>query len=119
MATQGPTPRLPRVVRPYVLTGGRTKPLGPLLALDTTVRTTPRDTNLGPQTPESSRILELCDAPTSIAELAGRLTIPVGVVRVLVDDLGALGAVTVTPPAPAAATDAGLLERLLDGIRAL
>jgi hypothetical protein len=106
-------------VRPYVLTGGRTRPVGPILALDTTVRTTTTDSHLDPQTPESSRILELCDAPTSIAELAGRLTIPVGVVRVLVDDLGTLGAVTVNPPTPAAATDAGLLERLLDGIRAL
>ena len=119
MTSRGPTPRLPRVVRPYVLTGGRTQPVGPLLAFDTTVRTRPTDPTLDPPTPEARRILELCDVPTSIAELAGRLTIPVGVVRVLVDDLGTLGAVTVNTPTPAAATNVGLLERLLDGIRAL
>jgi Protein of unknown function (DUF742) len=41
------------------------------------------------------------------------------VVRILVDDLTTVGAVTVDEPTPAAATDVGLLERLLDGIRAL
>jgi hypothetical protein len=117
----GPAPRLPRVVRPYVLTGGRTKPTGPVLALDATVRTTTSTPSRPlPPMPEAGRILELCDEPTSVAELAGRLALPVGVVRVLVGDLGALGAVSVNPPPPAdAATDVRLLERLLDGIRAL
>ena len=66
-------------------------------------------------------------SPASVAAPTGAggftvtaLTLPVGVVRVLVGDLGTVGAVTVTPPAPiGAATDAGLLARLLDGIRAL
>lgn len=120
MTTPGPEPRLPRVVRPYVLTGGRTKPAGPTLAFDATVRTTPRAASRpGPDTPEATRILELCEAPTSLAELAGRLTLPVGVVRVLVGDLRALGAVAIQQPVPDTATDARLLERLLDGIRAL
>ena len=121
MAPTGPEPRLPRVVRPYVLTGGRTRTPGPILALDATVQTTASaHSRPVPETPEAVRILELGAAPVSIAELAGRLALPVGVVRVLVGDLDALGAVTVTPPTPlGAATDAQLLERLLDGIRAL
>jgi hypothetical protein len=104
-----------------VLTGGRTRAQGPALALDATVRaTTSAPTRSLPSAPEASRIVQLCVAPVSVAELAGRLTLPVGVVRVLVGDLGTVGAVTVTPPAPiGAATDAGLLARLLDGIRAL
>lgn len=117
----GPEPRLHRVVRPYVLTGGRTRTAGPILPLDATVLTTASaDTRPVPDTPEMIRILELGAAPTAIAELAGRLTLPVGVVRVLVGDLDAIGAVTVTPPtALGAAHDVELLERLLDGIRAL
>jgi hypothetical protein len=104
-----------------VLTGGRTRAPGPILPLDATVLTTASaDTRPVPDTPEMSRILELGAAPTAIAELAGRLTLPVGVVRVLVGDLDAIGAITVTPPTPLGAThDVELLERLLDGIRAL
>ena len=121
MTVNGPEPRLPRVVRPYVLTGGRTRATGPALALDATVcATTSAPTRPLPSAPEATRIVELCVAPISVAELAGRMTLPVGVVRVLVGDLGTLGAVTVNPPTPiGAATDAGLLARLLDGIRAL
>ncbi len=120
MAGPGPTPRLPRVVRPYVLTGGRTKPTGPVLALEATVLAAPTArAHTLPATPENARILELSVDPVSIAELAGRLTLPVGVVRILVDDLTTVGAVTVDAPTPSAATDVGLLERLLDGIRAL
>jgi hypothetical protein len=84
------------------------------------VYTTSREPTRLPTTPEATRIVELCAVPTSVAELAGRLTLPIGVIRVLVGDLGALGAVTVNPATPVgAATDAGLLTRLLDGIRAL
>lgn len=121
MTLTGPEPRLPRVVRPYVLTGGRTRSAGPTLSLDASVSTTASaPTRPLPATPEAARIVDLCIVPTSVAELAGRLTLPIGVVRVLVGDLGALGAVTVNPPTPiGAATDAGLLTRLLDGIRAL
>jgi len=38
-------------------------------------------------TPESRRIVELCQTPMSVAELAARLSVPVGVCRVLVGDL--------------------------------
>jgi hypothetical protein len=122
MSIGGPDPRLPRVVRPYVLTGGRTRPTGPTLALDTTIRTTVTDTitRARPDVPEAARIVELCQTPTSLAELAGRLNLPVGVVRVLVGDLAAARTVTVDPPTPpGVATDVALLEKLLDGIRAL
>ncbi len=56
----------------------------------------------------------------SIAELAGRLHVPLGVSRVLVADLAVAGLVTVhLPRAADSHTDVRLLERLLDGIRAL
>jgi hypothetical protein len=115
-------PRRPnRLVRPYVLTAGRTKPTGVEIELDTTIRSTDaplvRDGRTGPET---ERIVDLCRAPMPLAEVAARVVLPVGVVRVLVGDLVTAGAVAVQRAAPTdAATDPRLLRRLLDGIRAL
>ena len=70
--------------------------------------------------PEWRRIVEMCVPPMSLAELAARLLLPVGVVRVLVSDLTLAGAVSIDDGrAVDAARDVHLLERLLDGIRAL
>ncbi len=55
----------------------------------------------------------------SVAELAARMTLPIGVIRVLVGDLDAIGAVDVIVAPIDTASDPRLLERLLDGIRAL
>jgi hypothetical protein len=110
------------VVRPYVLTRGRTtSSLGtfelhaPVLALIATEQ-------LGRHaTPEDRKIIELCQTPTSVAELAARLGHPVGVVRVLVGDLADAQMVQVrqTTEERAEHRDVRLLERLLEGIRAL
>ena len=110
-----------RLVRPYVLTQGRTRSVGAHLLLDARVRATVTPAGLDPDvTPEARRIVELCQEPVPIAELAARLRLPVGVVRVLVGDLQAAAAVAVDAAAPPdAGTDVNLLERLLDGIRAL
>lgn len=119
--TEQPPRRPPRLVRPYVLTQGRTRAPGAPLALEASIdaRITP-GALAADATPESRRIVELCQAPTSLAELAARLLLPVGVVRVLVADLATADFVTVGEPTPRdAATDVSLLERLLDGIRAL
>ena len=110
------------VVRPYVLTRGRTtSSLGtielhaPVLALITT------DQLHRNATPEHRKIVELCQTPTSVAELSARLHTPVGVVRVLIGDLADAQMVQVRQTAPEHAEhrDVRLLERLLDGIRAL
>jgi Protein of unknown function (DUF742) len=115
---------LPRrgVVRPYVLTRGRTtSSLGtfelhaPVLALIATEQ-------LGRHaTPEDRKIVELCQTPTSVAELSARLGAPVGVIRVLVGDLAEARMVQVrqTSEERAEHRDVRLLERLLEGIRAL
>src|SRR5947207_2474948 len=109
------------VVRPYVLTRGRTtSSLGtfelhaPVLAL---VATELLGRNA---TPEDRKIIELCQTPTSVAELAARLGTPVGVVRVLVGDLVEAHLATVRDVENRAEhRDVRLLERLLEGIRAL
>ncbi|MEX0665640.1 MAG: DUF742 domain-containing protein [Acidimicrobiia bacterium] len=111
----------PRLVRPYVLTRGRTHVPGPLMALEAGVRriADPGSFPAGAP-PESRRIVDLCEAPMSLAEVSARMLLPVGVVRVLVGDLVTAGVVAVDDPHLVEhATDVHLLERLLDGIRAL
>lgn len=110
----------PRLVRPYVVTGGRTAAAGPTLTLDATIRALTDGRELDLTTgPEPRRIVQLCTVPVSVAELAARMMLPIGVMRVLVGDLDAVGAIDVVVAPTETATDTGLLERLLDGIRAL
>jgi hypothetical protein len=114
---------LPRrtVVRPYMLTGGRTSSsLGvfelhaPVLALIGIEQIARR------ATPEARRIVELCQTPMSVAELSARLSAPVGVVRVLVGDLVDAGMIQVRQTEDRSEhRDVRLLERLLEGIRAI
>ena len=111
----------PRLVRPYVITQGRTAATGSRVALDAAVQAERSPDQLdATSAPEARRIVALCAAPVSLAELAARLPLPVGAVRVLVGDLRLAGAVSVqAASAPEAATDISLLKRLLDGIRSL
>lgn len=108
-------------VRPYVLTGGRTRPSGRELPMETIVVTrSTANVADAPPSAEARGILALCQTATSIAEIAARLRLPLGVARVLVGDLAAAALVTVAPPIPRGdAENVALLERLLDGIRAL
>ena len=70
--------------------------------------------------PEDRRIVELCQTPMSVAEVAARLGAPVGVARVLVGDLVDARMVQVRQVQDTAEhRDVRLLERLLEGIRAL
>lgn len=110
-------------VRPYTVTGGRTRPSGMTLPFEALV-----EGLAGPRpehAPESRRILGLVTGQyLSVAELSAHLHLPVGVVRVLVGDLADEGAVrvhglTTTASAPAPATTLSVLERVLNGISAL
>jgi hypothetical protein len=109
------------LVRPYMLTRGRTSSsLGvfelhaPALAL-----ITPEQLGRG-ATPEERRIIELCQTPMSVAELSARIGMPVGVVRVLVGDLVVARMLHVRQSDDQAEhRDVRLLERLLEGIRAI
>ncbi|WP_405919041.1 DUF742 domain-containing protein [Streptomyces longwoodensis] len=112
------------LVRPYAMTGGRTRP-GPagvrfdLIALVTLDRGTPADDPaLGP---EHRALADLCRAETqSVAELAAGADLPVGVVRVLLGDLLELGRVTVSRPVPPAQLpDERILREVIAGLRAL
>ena len=118
---RAPDPRpSSRIVRPYVLTQGRTKAPESTYGLEAQVRALVPPSKLDrAATPEARRIVELCQTSTSVAEVAARMSLPLGVTRVLMGDLVSVGALAVDVGAPDAANDVALLERLLDGIRAL
>jgi len=112
------------VVRPYAVTGGRTEPAhGELLDLVTVVVATGQPVTADDrmrQTPEHRAILELCSGHVTVADLAADTGLPVGVVRVLLADLTAQGAVTVVPKRPASQrTEHDVLQEILNGLRAL
>ncbi|GLP64220.1 hypothetical protein TUSST3_08400 [Streptomyces sp. TUS-ST3] len=114
------------LVRPYAMTGGRTKP-GPtgvrfdliaLVTLNTGAPGVGDDTALGP---EHRALIDLCRTETqSVAELSAGADLPVGVVRVLLGDLLELGCVTVSRPVPPAQLpDERILREVIEGLRAL
>jgi len=106
------SPQHGNLVRPYMLTRGRTSSSLGVFELHAPV--------LALIAPEDRRIVELCQTPMSVAELSARLSAPVGVVRVLVGDLVVARMVHVRQSEDRAEhRDVRLLERLLEGIRAL
>ena len=109
------------VVRPYTLTGGRSRPITGGLSLLTHVEAlyAPEADLVGLQ-PEHRVILSITRTALSLAEIAARLDLPVGVVRVLVGDLLQASLVstfdsdaTINPP------NDDILQAVIDGLRAL
>jgi hypothetical protein len=111
-----------RVVRPYALTRGRTRSGRVDLPLEALVRGV-AGANDRSTTPERRRILELSSASIlSVVELSAHLSLPLGVIRVLVGDLADEGLVVVhtgSLSAAPAATNLKVLESVLNGISSL
>jgi hypothetical protein len=126
-----PTVEMPRVVdepdepagpgaaiaaRPYVLTGGRTK-VRAELRIETMVSAT------GPPAGESGErhtVMTLCARPRSVSEVAALTGVPLGVARVLIDDLATEGRLRVHLGIdPDGGPDMALLDRVLAGLRRL
>jgi hypothetical protein len=112
------------VVRPYAVTGGRTEPAdGEVLDLLAVVVATGHEAEPDEparRTPEHRRILRLCAHQITVADIAADTSLPVGVVRVLLADLTAQGAVSVVRERPAGErTGNDVLREILNGLRAL
>jgi hypothetical protein len=86
MTSREPPPGEEPFVRPFLLTGGRTQPRTTELRVETLIRATPGALS-APLKFEERRIVELCQVPQSVAEIAGLLRVPLGVVRILIGDL--------------------------------
>ncbi|MEU8571669.1 DUF742 domain-containing protein [Streptomyces pathocidini] len=107
-----------RLVRPYTVSDGRTRPSAhfDLLTLVMATGTLPQK-YLGP---EHDQVLGLCGGPMSVAEVAAHVRLPAVVTKVLLSDLVACGALTTRAPRPveaASPTDRDLLEAVLHGLR--
>lgn len=112
-----------RVVRPYTVTGGRTR-VGKRLDLpfEALVRRTTAAAH--PKVVlEHRRILDLCaDHLLSVAELSAQLKLPLGITRVLISDLAGAGLVTIHHTEltkTSTADQLKVLESVLNGISQL
>ncbi|MBX6356273.1 MAG: DUF742 domain-containing protein [Micromonosporaceae bacterium] len=114
------------LVRPYAVTRGRTRPKLEI-ALEALVETTQRGRSAGAgkggHGREHQYIAALCDGRLqSLAEIAARMHLPLGVARVLIADMAAEGLLAVYEPTSFDNNDAvgtELLERVLSGLRRL
>ena len=110
------------LVRPYAMTGGRTRPRYQL-ALEALISTTADPAHLTGLLPEHQRICHLCREVKSVAEVSALLSMPLGVARILVADLAEAGLVAIHQPGgdenAGGAPDVTLLERVLSGLRKL
>jgi hypothetical protein len=108
----------PQRVRPYAMTGGRTRPTHDDLEIETLVSTISTAEQTPKLTVEQRAIGALCHQLLSIAEVSAHLHLPLGVVRVLVGDMADEHLVMVHRPAHAGARpDLTLLQRVLDRLR--
>ncbi|GAA2751528.1 MULTISPECIES: DUF742 domain-containing protein [Kitasatospora] len=110
------------LVRPYAMTGGRTRPRYQL-AIEALISTTGNADRAGGLLPEHARIVGLCREVKSVAEISALAGVPLGVARILVADLAEAGLVAIHQPAAAGESggtpDVTLLERVLSGLRKL
>lgn len=125
MMTVGQEKSEGRLVRPYTMTGGRTGKDLPPIALEAIIVATPEGQQLRSTLRwEASRIIDLTRGGSALVELAARLDVPIGVVRVVVADLAKREAVEITDPLDQQTSDTGeeyanLLKKVLDGINSL
>jgi hypothetical protein len=103
-------------VRPFVITGGRTRAADTSLRMETMVQTVgkPRDD----LDFEKARIVDCCYEPVSIAEIAAELGVPLGVAMVIVSDLVDDGCLETTYSDPVE-IELSALTRMIERVRAL
>jgi hypothetical protein len=108
------------LVRPYAVTGGRTKPRTQL-QIEAMVAASPYEArDLSVLSPECQAILSFCRDWRSVAEISAVLHMPLGVARVLIADMAMEGLVRVHQTDHAQGRpDINLLERVLSGLRKL
>jgi len=103
------------VIRPFLLTGGRTRPAQDGLRVEALIQARPgalRDSLRF----EARQIVELCQQSISVAELSAALRVPLGVTRILVCDLIADGSVDLVQRQDLSLQ---MIERIRDRVRAL
>ncbi|WP_326725519.1 MULTISPECIES: DUF742 domain-containing protein [unclassified Streptomyces] len=107
-----------RLVRPYAVSNGRTRPSAHFDLLTLVMATGSRpNIYLGP---DYDQVLNLCGGPISVAEVAAHMRLPAVITKVLLSDLVQHEALTTRAPRAveaASPTDRNLLEAVLHGLR--
>jgi len=109
------------LVRCYAITGGRAEAPASDLTLSAIVRAVPgavvREDELSA---EQTTVRRLAERPVSVSEIAARLGLPLGSVRVIISDLREAGLVAVPRARETAERPSlGLLQQVLQGLNSL
>ena len=107
------------LVRPYTMTGGRTHAGRFELDLITLVVAIDPDTHAPLVEPEHAEVLRVCTYPSSVAEVAARLDLPIGVTKVLISDLIERNYIIFRSSWQPVTPDLDMMQKVLDGIRNL
>lgn len=106
-----------RLVRPFALTGGRTRPRNEFTLITVVSAVDPQPARHGRPQPEHTRILRMCGKPIAVAELAAHLDLPMSVVAIMLCDLLEAGRITVhAPRVVSPSQDIHLLQKVRDGL---
>lgn len=109
----------PDVVRPYMVTGNRTRPRHNL-GIDTVLTATARPVPADALQPEAAHALQLCRGQQrTLAEVAATIKQPGLITKIIVSDLIDHGALTTPPRADLNAPSRHLLENVLAALNAL
>lgn len=105
------------LVRPFVMTGGRTKVERKDLRIETLVRTV-REAAPGSLPSEQEAMVRLCREPQSVAEIAAKLNLVLGVAMIIVGDLVNQGLFEVHHTDPVD-IELDALTRMIERVRAI
>jgi hypothetical protein len=104
-------------IRPFLVTAGRTA-AADVFPVETQVVITPQgETAVETLTFEYRDIVALCAEPLAVAEIAARLSLHLGVIRVLIGDLQHQGMVTTYQPEVDPTDDVEMIMRVINGLR--
>ena len=107
-------------LRPYLLTGGRVGSDQRSMEIETQVEMTERGIDeMLLASFERREILQLCQRPIAVAEIAAQLNLHLGVVRVLVGDLVAEGRLATRRPEDGLERSVPIIERVIRGLHAI
>lgn len=117
----GPRPSDVSHLRPYLLTGGRTRPSSEdTLEIEAQVVTTETGYLALPSLEYEQRdIVQLCQTPMAVVEVAARLRLHLGVARVLVGDLLEVGYLAVRRPDTVFQRSTDIIQRVIRGLQAI
>jgi len=105
-------------LRPYLLTSGRAEPIDDTLEIEAQILTSERGIASHTRLAFEHRdIVTLCTTTMSVAEVAAKLRLHIGVARVLVADLAAAGYLTIWRPGSGLTEDLDMIERVIRGLQ--